>query len=92
MLSKAYGGEAVKKSGVFEWHKQFKEDCENVEDERSGRPRCRRTDENVEKVWNLVHSDRRLSIRVRKIFPTVATPLGSMCRCSGEYSKGDPPQ
>jgi hypothetical protein len=25
MLSKAYGGEAVKKSSVFKWHIQFKE-------------------------------------------------------------------
>jgi hypothetical protein len=32
ILSKAYGGEAMKKSGVFEWHKRSKEDYENVED------------------------------------------------------------
>jgi len=25
MLSEAYGGEAVKYSSVFEWHKRFKE-------------------------------------------------------------------
>jgi len=42
----------------------FKEDLEYVEnDERSGRPRSHRTDENVEKVRNLVHSDRHLIIR-----------------------------
>jgi hypothetical protein len=34
--SEAYGGEAMKRSHVFEWHKQFKEDHKNVEyDERS---------------------------------------------------------
>jgi hypothetical protein len=39
-LSKAFEGEAMKKSSVFEWHKQFKEGRENVEgDERSGCPR-----------------------------------------------------
>jgi hypothetical protein len=32
-------------------------------DERSGHPRSHRTDENVEKVRNVVHSHRRLSIR-----------------------------
>jgi len=32
-------------------------------DERCGRPRSQRTDENIEKVRNLVHLDRHLSIR-----------------------------
>jgi hypothetical protein len=37
--------------------------CENVEDdERSGRPRPRIWDENVEKMRNLVNSDRRFII------------------------------
>jgi hypothetical protein len=64
MLSKAYGGEAMKKSSTSEWHKQFKEGCKNMEnDERSGCPRFHTTDENFEKVQNLVQSDRRLSIR-----------------------------
>jgi hypothetical protein len=31
MLYEAYGGEAVKKSSVFEWHKRFKKGHENVE-------------------------------------------------------------
>jgi hypothetical protein len=58
------GGEAVKKSSVFEWHKQFKKGRENVEHEGgSGRPRSHRTDEDVEKVRNLMHSDRHLSIK-----------------------------
>jgi hypothetical protein len=37
--SKAYGRKAVKSSSIFEWHKQFREGCENMEDERSGHPR-----------------------------------------------------
>jgi hypothetical protein len=54
-------------SSVTEWHKEFKEHHENVEDaERSGRPRYHRTDENVEKVRNLAQSDRRLSIKATK--------------------------
>jgi hypothetical protein len=59
----------MKKSVVFEWHKQFKEGCcKNMEDdERSDHPRSHTTDENVEKVQNLVHSDRRLSIRAMAV-------------------------
>jgi hypothetical protein len=61
VLSNAYGGEATKKPGVSEWHKQFKEGHENMEDdERHGHPRSHGT--NVEKVWTVVHSDSHLSI------------------------------
>jgi hypothetical protein len=39
-----------------------------VEDDvRSGHPRSCRTEENVEKVQNLVHSDRHLSIRAMAV-------------------------
>jgi hypothetical protein len=55
---------SYEKSIVFEWHKLLKEGRVNAEDdERIGYPGSYRTDENVEKVRNLVHSDRRLSIR-----------------------------
>jgi hypothetical protein len=38
MLSETYGGEAMKESSVFEWHKRFKEGHDNVEDDdRRGR-------------------------------------------------------
>jgi hypothetical protein len=41
---------------------------ENVEDdERCGCPISQRTNENVEKVQNLVHSDRCLSIRAMDV-------------------------
>jgi len=54
MLSEAYGGEAMKKSSAFEWHKRFKEGHENMDDdddddERRGRRRSQRSNENVEK-------------------------------------------
>jgi hypothetical protein len=57
MPSDAYGG-AVNKISVFGWHKRFKEEI----DERCGRPRYHRTDENIEKLRSLVHLDRRSSI------------------------------
>jgi hypothetical protein len=65
MLTEAYGAEAMKKSSVSEWHKGFKEGPEDLkDDERTGRPKTHRTDENVEKVWKLIRSDRRLSVRM----------------------------
>jgi hypothetical protein len=52
MVSETYGGAAMEKSGASEWHKQFKEGHENVEDyEKSGRPRSHRTDENLEEAF-----------------------------------------
>jgi hypothetical protein len=57
MLTEAYGADCMKKSSVFEWHKRFKEGREDVkDDERTGRPKTHRIDENVGKVWKLVRS------------------------------------
>jgi transposase len=47
MLTEACGADTMKKSSVFEWHKRFKEGREDVkDDERTGRPKTHRTDEN----------------------------------------------
>jgi predicted transcriptional regulator len=55
----------MKKSSVFEWHRLFMERREDVqEDPRSGQPKTQRTDANVDRVRNLVRSDRRLGVRV----------------------------
>jgi hypothetical protein len=54
MRSEAYGREAMKRSSACDWHKWFKEDHENMEDDkRSGSPKCHRTDKNGEKcrIW-----------------------------------------
>jgi hypothetical protein len=54
-----------KKSSVFEWHRWFKEGWEDVQDDpASGQPRMQRTDANVDRVWALVHSERRLRVRL----------------------------
>jgi len=56
---------AVKKSSVFEWHRQFKEGQKEVQDEpRSGQPKTLRPDANVDRVRTLERSDRRLGVRV----------------------------
>ena len=55
----------MKKSNVFEWHRRFKEGREDVQDDpRSGKPKTQRRDANVDRVRNLVRSDRRLGVRV----------------------------
>jgi transposase len=65
LLTVAYGEYTMKKSSVFEWHRQFKEGREDVQDDpRSGQPKTQRTDTNVDRVRTLLHSDRRLGVRV----------------------------
>lgn len=53
----------MKNLRVSEWNKQCNEGQENVEDVKgSCRPRSYRTDENVEKVWHLLYSDRAMTV------------------------------
>ena len=65
MLQEVYGDETMSRSHVFEWHKWFKEGREDVKgDSRSGRPSTSRTADNVERVKQMVHGDRRLTVRM----------------------------
>ena len=65
MLRDVYGDSSMSRTRVFEWHKRFVEGREDVEDDpKSGRPCTSTTDTNIEKVRQLVRSDRRLTIRV----------------------------
>lgn len=64
-LQQAYGDAALSRDQVFKWFKAFSEGRELVEDEsRSGRPSTSRNDENVERIRDLVRSDRRLTVRL----------------------------
>ncbi|UYV74922.1 hypothetical protein LAZ67_12001810 [Cordylochernes scorpioides] len=64
MLQKAFKDDCISRSQSGKWHKAFKEDREEVADEpRSGRPTTTRTDENVDRVFEVLHTDRRLSIQ-----------------------------
>ena len=48
MLLQVYGDNAMKKTAVYKWLKRFSEERESVTDEeRSGRPATRRTEENI---------------------------------------------
>ena len=65
MLRDVYIDSSTSKTRVFEWHKRFTEGREDVEDDpKSGKPCTSTTDINIEKVWQLVRSDRRLTIRI----------------------------
>ena len=71
MLQEVYGDETMSRSRVFEWHKRFKDGREDVEDDsRSGRPSTSRTDDNVERVKQVVRADRRMTVRM------IASELG----------------
>ncbi|XP_007939112.2 protein GVQW3 [Orycteropus afer afer] len=65
LLKEAYGDEVMSRARVFDWHKRFKEGREDVRDDaRSGRPVTHRTDENIQKVKDLVCSNRHLTVRM----------------------------
>ena len=65
MLSDVYGDSSMSRTRVFEWHKQFVEGREDVEDDpKSGRPCTSTTDTNIKKVPQLVCSVHRLTICV----------------------------
>ncbi|UYV67193.1 hypothetical protein LAZ67_4004296 [Cordylochernes scorpioides] len=64
MLQKAFKDDCISRSQSGKWHKAFKEGRKEVADEpRSGRPTTARTDENVDRVLEVLRTDRRLSIQ-----------------------------
>lgn len=64
MLQKAYGDGAMRKTAVYEWYTRFQEGREEVDDDgRPGRPSTSKTDENIDKVKDIVLQNRRITIR-----------------------------
>ncbi|GFW86619.1 protein GVQW3 [Trichonephila clavipes] len=64
-LQQAYGDSVLSRVHVFLWFKAFSEGRESIEDEpRSGRPSVSKTAENVVRVWDIVRSDCRLTVRM----------------------------
>ena len=65
MLLEVYGDSCMSRTRVFEWHKRFVDGRLSVEDDaKPGRPCSVKTDVNIEKVRELVRTDRRLTIRM----------------------------
>ena len=76
ILIKAYGESAMGKTRVYEWYKRFQDGREDVEDdERPGHPSTSTTDENVEKVKEMVMNDCRITIR--EVADDVGISIGS---------------
>jgi len=63
MLKIAFREEAMGRTQMYEWWKLFKEGRTSVDDDlRSGQPSTSKTD-NVAKVREVIHSNRRLTVR-----------------------------
>ncbi|KAG5314739.1 SETMR methyltransferase, partial [Acromyrmex insinuator] len=64
MLGNCFGSDVLKKTTVYEWHERFRSGRESVEDnERSSRPSTSKTDENINKVREMLANNRKLTIR-----------------------------
>lgn len=64
MLQKAFGESALSKTRVYEWYRAFKDGRETVEDmPRSGRPSTSVTDDNVDKIKEIVAENCHVSLR-----------------------------
>jgi len=64
ILVQVYVDNAIKKTAAYKWVKCFSEGRESVTDEeRSGWPATSRTEENIAKVRQIVHENRRLTVR-----------------------------
>ncbi|UYV61394.1 RPL12 [Cordylochernes scorpioides] len=63
MLNKAFPNNAPKRTTVFEWHYRFKAGRISIEDDpRQGRPTFQRTDENVQKITDLIKENPRTTL------------------------------
>ncbi|UYV61852.1 hypothetical protein LAZ67_1006856 [Cordylochernes scorpioides] len=63
MLNKALPNDAPKRTTVFEWHSRFKAGRTSIEDDpRQGRPKFQRTDENVQKITDLIKENPRTTL------------------------------
>ena len=63
-MIESFGKECMSRARTFEWHKRFLEGRESVKDGyRPGRPRAAVTDDNIEKLRDVVRKNRWLGVR-----------------------------
>jgi len=64
LLTEAYGEDCMSNARVFEWHKRFSEGRESLkDDDRLGHACTAVTNDNIEKVRDVIQKDRRLGVR-----------------------------
>jgi hypothetical protein len=64
MLQQAFGDECMSRSQCFEWYSRFKTGRTSIdEDPRSGQPSTSTDNVHIDAVHDLVHQNRRLTIR-----------------------------
>jgi len=64
LLTEAHSEDCMSRARVFGWHKRFSEGRENVkDDDHPGRPRTAVTDDNIEKMRDVIRNDQRLGVQ-----------------------------
>jgi hypothetical protein len=77
ILETVYGESAMKRRTMYKWVHRFKEGRESVDDNaREGRPLTSRVGENIQRVHDLVMSDRHITTRI--ITDKLAVSKGSV--------------
>jgi len=77
VLKLVYGDSAVNMKTVYKWFERFRDGCESVGDEEgSGRPSTSKTQENVERVSEMIPPNGRLTIR--EIYESLNISYGSV--------------